>query len=195
MDHGHMTHSTVVMDGHGKPQEEQLSFWEHETSDEESHHFTGSLRLYHGQWSACFSYRRVRLLAPIVRILSQWFKTRSMTQLLNWIKWAAKVEEQFSRFLDFFIPRSENVSFDSLAKIARSFYRELYYIACFILVWETRPPQAWVIDQPFDVKKKLIMPLLKKKTILTIPYYSQYLFVFVLPKIAFYLFFIFIPPH
>ena len=41
-------------------------------------------------------------------------------------------------FLDFsivFIPRSENVSSDSLAKIARSFHRDLYYIGCSIPVW------------------------------------------------------------
>ena len=45
-----MTHSTVVMDGHGKPQEEQLNYWEYETSDDEFHHFTQSSRPYYGRW-------------------------------------------------------------------------------------------------------------------------------------------------
>ena len=47
-----------------------------------------------------------------------------------------------------FISRSENVSSNSLAKIAESFHRNLYYIGCSI------SPQVWVIDQPFYVKKK-----------------------------------------
>ena len=43
-----------------------------------------------------------------------------------------------SRFVDFsivFIPPSKNVLSDSLAKIARSFHRYMYYIGCSILVW------------------------------------------------------------
>ena len=50
MVHGHMTHSLVVMGGHGKPQGEQLSYWEQETNDEESHIFTRSLRPFYGRW-------------------------------------------------------------------------------------------------------------------------------------------------
>ena len=61
---------------------------------------------------------------------------------------------RFPEFSIVFIPRSENISSDSLAKIARSFQRDMYYIGCFIPVWFYRPPQAWLIDQPFDAKKK-----------------------------------------
>ena len=71
MAHGHTMHSLVVVGGHGKPQKERLSYWEQETNDEESHHFIRSLRPFNGRWNACFNYRRVRLLAPIVRISSQ----------------------------------------------------------------------------------------------------------------------------
>ena len=53
-----------------------------------------------------------------------------------------KLQSRFPYFSIVFIPKSENVSYVSLAKIARSFYRDLCY--------------TWVIDQPFDVKKKLI---------------------------------------
>ena len=59
-----------------------------------------------------------------------------------------------TKFSIVFISRSENVSSNSLAEIARSFHRDLYYIGCYILVWFSRPTQAWIIDQPFDVKKK-----------------------------------------
>ena len=51
-----------------------------------------------------------------------------------------KLESRFSDFSIVFIPRSENVSSDSLAKIARSFHRDLYYIGCSIPIWFPRPP-------------------------------------------------------
>ena len=57
----------------------------------------------------------------------------------------SKLKSRLSAFSIVFIPRSENVSSDSLAKIARSFHRTLYYIDCSVPVWFPRPPQAWVI--------------------------------------------------
>ena len=52
------------------------------------------------------------------------------------------------------ISRVQNRISDSLAKTARSFYREICYIGCFILIWLPRPPQVWVIEYLFVVKKK-----------------------------------------
>ena len=65
-----------------------------------------------------------------------------------------KLKSRLPEYSIVFIPRSENVSSDSLVKILRSFHRDMYYIGCSIPVWFLRPPQTWVIDQPFDVKKK-----------------------------------------
>ena len=65
-----------------------------------------------------------------------------------------KLKSRFPEFSIIFIPRSKNVPSDSLANITRSFHRNLYYIDFSIPVWFCRPPQAWVIYQPFDVKKK-----------------------------------------
>ncbi|KAF2577723.1 hypothetical protein F2Q68_00005489 [Brassica cretica] len=53
-----------------------------------------------------------------------------------------KLKSRFPEFSIVFIPRTENVSSDSLAKIARSFHRNLYYIGCSIPVWFPKPPQA-----------------------------------------------------
>ena len=53
-----------------------------------------------------------------------------------------KLKIRFTEFSIIFVPRSENVSSDSLAKIARSFHRELYYIGCSVPVWFPKPPQA-----------------------------------------------------
>ncbi|KAF3511606.1 hypothetical protein F2Q69_00004137 [Brassica cretica] len=39
-----------------------------------------------------------------------------------------KLKARFTEFSIVFVPRQENVSSDSLAKIARSFHRELYHI-------------------------------------------------------------------
>ncbi|CDY31787.1 BnaC01g27430D [Brassica napus] len=47
-------------------------------------------------------------------------------------------------FLDFkitYVPRTQNQISDSLAKIARSFHRDFYFIGCSIPVWLPRPPQ------------------------------------------------------
>ena len=65
-----------------------------------------------------------------------------------WPSFSAELEEfmklkaRFSEFSIIFVPRQENVSSDSLAKIARSFHRDLYYIGCSVPVWFPRPPQA-----------------------------------------------------
>ena len=53
-----------------------------------------------------------------------------------------KLKARFTEFSIVFVPRQENVSSDSLAKIARSFHRELYYIGCSVPVRFPRPPQA-----------------------------------------------------
>ena len=45
-----------------------------------------------------------------------------------------KLKSRFSEFSIVFISRSENVSSDLLAKIARSFDRNIYYIGCSIPV-------------------------------------------------------------
>ncbi|KAL0704573.1 hypothetical protein Bca4012_070998 [Brassica carinata] len=42
-----------------------------------------------------------------------------------------KLKSRFTEFSIVFVTRSENVSYDSLVKIARSFHRKLYYIGCF----------------------------------------------------------------
>ena len=41
-----------------------------------------------------------------------------------------KLKARFLEFSIFFVPRQGNVLSDSLAKIARSFHRKLYYIGC-----------------------------------------------------------------
>ena len=43
----------------------------------------------------------------------------------------SKLKNRFSEFSIVFIPRFENVSSDSLAKVARSFHRDMYYIVLF----------------------------------------------------------------
>lgn len=69
----------------------------------------------------------------------------------TWPNFSTEVKELIklkNRFLEFsivFIPRTENVSSDSLAKISRSFHRTLYYVGCSVLVWFPRSPQDWII--------------------------------------------------
>ncbi|XP_018463796.1 uncharacterized protein LOC108834975 [Raphanus sativus] len=58
------------------------------------------------------------------------------------LKELLKLKSRFSEFSIVYISRSENVSSDSLAKIVRSFHRNLYYIGCYIPVWFHRPPQV-----------------------------------------------------
>ena len=53
-----------------------------------------------------------------------------------------KLKNRYTEFSIVFVPLLENVSSDSLAKIARSFHRELYYIGCPVPVWFPRPPQT-----------------------------------------------------
>ena len=54
----------------------------------------------------------------------------------------SKLKSRLSAFSTVFIPCSENVSSDSLAKISRSFHRNLYYISCYVPVWFTRPAKT-----------------------------------------------------
>ena len=48
----------------------------------------------------------------------------------------------FPDFKITYVPRTQNQISDSLAKTARSFHRELYFIGCSIPVWLPRLPQV-----------------------------------------------------
>lgn len=67
---------------------------------------------------------------------------------LAWSSFATELEAiktlkiYFTDFEIYHILRAQNGISDSLAKIARSFYRVLYYIDCFILVWVDHAPQV-----------------------------------------------------
>ena len=69
-----------------------------------------------------------------------------------WPSFATKLERIatlkicFPNFKITHIPRAQNQISDSLAKTARSFHRELYFVGCSIYVWLPRPLQAWVIE-------------------------------------------------
>ena len=69
-------------------------------------------------------------------------RPRSMTNFFTQLKELMELKSRFTEFSIVFIPPSENVSCDSLAKIARSFHRDLYYIGCSVPIWFPRPPQA-----------------------------------------------------
>ena len=62
-----MMHSSVVVDGHDKILEENFNLWEQETMKKNLIHCTQNLRRYYKQWNACYIYRRVKILAPIVK--------------------------------------------------------------------------------------------------------------------------------
>ena len=60
-----------------------------------------------------------------------------------------KIETLHICFTDFkitHIARAQNQISDSLARTARYFHRELYFIGCSIPVRLSRPPQVWVIE-------------------------------------------------
>ena len=80
------------------------------------------------------------------------------------LKELMKLKSRFTNFSIVFIPYSKNVSSDSLAKIAKSFHRDIYYIGCSVPIWIFRPPQSRVIEQSFDVKKNLSLKKLSEKT-------------------------------
>ena len=63
----------------------------------------------------------------------------------------------FPNFSITHVPRVRNQISDLLAKTARSFHRKLLFICCSIPVWLSRLPLAWVIEWPFNVKKKTIL--------------------------------------
>ena len=77
----------------------------------------------------------------------------------TWISWIMRcIETMQICFVDFkitHVPRVRNQFSDFLAKTARTFRRELLFIGCSIPVWLSRPPQAWVIEWPFVVKKNI----------------------------------------
>ena len=50
------------------------------------------------------------------------------------LKELMKLKNKFAEFSIVFIPRTENVSADSLARIARSFHMDMCYIGCSIPV-------------------------------------------------------------
>ena len=54
------------------------------------------------------------------------------------LKELMKLKNRFTEFSIVFIPRTENVSSDSLAKIARSFHSDLYYISYSVPIWFSR---------------------------------------------------------
>ncbi|KAG5384786.1 hypothetical protein IGI04_036256 [Brassica rapa subsp. trilocularis] len=58
------------------------------------------------------------------------------------LKELMKLKSRFTDFPIVFIPHSENVSSDSLAKIAKSFHRNIYYIGCSVPIWFSRSPQT-----------------------------------------------------
>ena len=56
-----------------------------------------------------------------------------------------RIETLHICFLEFnitYVPQERNQFSDFLAKTARSFHRELYFIGCSIPVWLPRPPQT-----------------------------------------------------
>lgn len=71
------------------------------------------------------------------------------------LKELMKVKDIFTEFSLNYVPRSQNVTSDSLAKITRAFYRNLYYIDYCIMIWFFRPPQTREIEYPLTKKEKL----------------------------------------
>ena len=53
-----------------------------------------------------------------------------------------------------YVPRVRNQFADFLGKTAKTFHRKLFFIGCSIPIWLSRPPQVWVIERSFGVKKK-----------------------------------------
>ena len=66
---------------------------------------------------------------------------RAWSNFFTELKEPMKLKNRFTKFSIVFIPRSENVPFDSLAKITIFFHRDLYYIGCSDPMWSPRPFQ------------------------------------------------------
>ena len=82
-----------------------------------------------------------------------------------------KIETLMICFPDFniiHVPRACNQFSDFLAKTARFFHMKLHFIGCSIPVWLPSPPQAWVIEWPFDVEKKTINNNLEKTHVVNV---------------------------
>lgn len=74
-----------------------------------------------------------------------------LKDLQTWPRFATELEAIktlmicFSDFKISHIPKTQNGVDDSLARIARSFYKEMCYIGYSIPVWLHRPPQVWIM--------------------------------------------------
>ena len=82
----------------------------------------------------------------------------SLAKLLNWAGDHSNSQKMY--FQDFkiaYFPRVQNEIADSLARNACSFHRPLCFIGCSIPIWLPRPPQVWVIEQPFAAKKNVYL--------------------------------------
>ena len=98
----------------------------------------------------------------------------------DWPNFATKLERieiLHICFPDFKITHilwAQNQISDSLTRTARSFHRELHFVGCFILVWLPRPPQVWVIEWPFVIRKKLVRLLsnIRNLSLISIRYIS-----------------------
>ena len=66
----------------------------------------------------------------------------------GWPRFATELERIktlqicFPEFNIIYVPRARNHTSDFLAKTARSFHRELFFIGCSIPVWLPRSPQV-----------------------------------------------------
>lgn len=63
-------------------------------------------------------------------------------------------------FTTSYIPRGQNTISDSLTKTARSYYRNLCFISCYILIWLPRLILELLIKWLFDVKQDNIKYLI-----------------------------------
>ena len=68
--------------------------------------------------------------------------------------WDVTVKHMRVMFKITHVLRARNQISHFLVKNATFFHRELLFIVCSIPIWLPRPPQVWVIEKPFVVKKK-----------------------------------------
>ena len=75
-----------------------------------------------------------------------WLRSPKLGQTLQLAGRIETLQICFPDFKIIHIRKAQNQISDSLARTARSFYRDLCFIGCFIPVWLLRPPQVWVIE-------------------------------------------------
>ena len=137
MDHGQVTHSLVVIDGHGQTTHELLIYWEAKNQrrrilplHSELDALSWAMECMQ-QLSTCHNFGTdCKDLISMIQDPGSW------PNFSTWLKELLKLKCRFMEFCIAYIPRSENVSSDSLAKIARSFHRDLYYIGCSVPIWK-----------------------------------------------------------